>query len=131
MLLPIVDPYLEVIDSQEMPSKNFQINGEHIRGFTDDIAAVKQAAFLILNTEKGVYPIYPENYGIQTLDLIGKSFGLVASELQRRIKEALKFDERVLNVEEFEIYRVKDSIYVKFKVESIFGRFDLVFSNRM
>ena len=58
----------------EQPSQTYKMDleGNSVRGFTDNRDAVKQAVFRILNTERYQYIIYPWWYGIETLDLYGK-----------------------------------------------------------
>lgn len=133
MLVPTIDPYLSNEDNifKPMPSINFKIYNDTTKGKIDELEAVKQAVFLILSTERSMFPIYPAEYGITTIDLIGKDYGWVASELQRRIKEALLYDERVKDVVDFDFTRDEDSIDVGFVVESVFGRFDMDFKTGM
>lgn len=133
MLVPTIDPYLSNEENifKPMPSINFKIYNDTIKGKIDELEAVKQAVFLILSTERGMFPIYPAEYGITTIDLIGKDYGWVASELQRRIKESLSYDERVKDVVDFDCKRGRDSINVGFVVVSIFGRFDMDFKTKM
>ena len=57
-----------------------------------------QAIYLILSTERYQYLIYGWDYGIETGDLIGRPPDYVQSELKRRIREALMWDDRVTAV---------------------------------
>lgn len=65
----------------EQPSQTYKMDleGNSVRGFTDNRDAVKQAVFRILNTERYQYIIYPWWYGIETLDLYGKRVTYVLS----------------------------------------------------
>ena len=49
------------------PSKTYYMNLEkyRIQGNTDDIEAMPQAIFCILNTERGKYLAYSNNYGVE------------------------------------------------------------------
>ena len=66
-----------------------------IRGFTDELEAMKQAIYKIINTERYEYIIYSWNYGIELQDLFGQPIPYVYAELQRRISEALLADDRI------------------------------------
>jgi hypothetical protein len=92
-----------------------------MRRFVEGRQAVCQAAVKILSTERGRYPVYSRDYGIESQDLFGKSCDYVCAELQRRITEALTADLRITGVSDFTFDVCKGIIYVKFAVHSIFG----------
>lgn len=89
---------------------------DRINGYVDDLDAVKQAIYLILNTERYKHLIYSWDYGVELIDLIGKPIPYVLSELPRRIKEALIQDNRISDVTGFEFENVGKAIHVKFNV---------------
>lgn len=126
-LLPIIDEYAgDEIEQNQSSLVHFIKDTENIQGEVDGINSVKQACFCILATEQKIHPIYEENYGIETFDLIGKDYSYIASELKRRIIEALKTDERITDVKDFIINKVdKDSINIGFVVETIFGNISM------
>ena len=95
-----------------------------ISGMTDEVEAVQQAVYKILNTERYTYPIYTWDYGIELRDLFGKPIPWVYPELERRITEALTWDDRITSVTEFEFDNVKNSVHAKFTVNTIFGSFE-------
>lgn len=103
------------------------IDNESINGFiTDDIDAVKQAVYKILNTERYKHIIYSSNYGIELTELFGKPMPFVLPEIPRRIKEALIQDDRVKDVDDFRLEPDKTgNIQVDFTVRSIFGAFNV------
>ena len=93
-----------------------------LAGTVNDINAVKQACFCILATEQDIHKIYDKSYGLQTFDLIGKDYSYIASELKRRIREALMQDDRINDVRDFVIEKVKkDGIHLSFVVECQYG----------
>ena len=93
-----------------------------IRGYTDGLDAMKQAIFKILQTERYQYIMYSWNYGIETLDLYGEPISYVCPELERRITEALLWDERIESVDNFEFdLPQKGVIHVSFTAHTIFG----------
>ncbi|EGT4205726.1 DUF2634 domain-containing protein, partial [Clostridioides difficile] len=72
---------------RQEPSKTFKLHIEKskIDGICDDVEALKQTIFLILNTERYQHLIYSWNYGVELNDLIGEPISFVIPELERRI----------------------------------------------
>ena len=96
-----------------------------ISGYVDELEAMKQVVYKILNTERYQYVIYSWNYGIELMDLYGEPVSYVCAELERRISEALLQDDRIVSVDSFEYdYSKKGQVYVTFVVHTIFGDFD-------
>lgn len=110
----------------EQPSYTFKLNyqDENFRGFVDNLDAVKQAVYLILNTERYEYLIYDWDYGVEFSDLIGCEKNYAAAEIERRITEALIQDERIKAVENFEFEFGKKSVTAYFVVKTNFGEFE-------
>ena len=94
------------------------------KGKTDEIEAVKQAVYKILNTERYTYPIYSWNYGIELKDLFGQPIPWVYPELERRITEALVWDDRINSVTDFEFENFRNDVHVKFTVNTIYGSYE-------
>ena len=106
------------------PSKNYKMKFEQnsISGYVDELEAMKQVAYKILNTERYEYEIYSWNYGIELKDLIGEPVSYVVAELERRISEALLQDDRIESVDSFEYdYSKKGVVLVTFQVHTLFG----------
>ena len=92
---------------------------------SDELEAMKQVVYKILNTERYEYEIYSWNYGIELKDLIGEPVSYVVAELERRISEALLQDDRIESVDSFEYdYSKKGVVLVTFQVHTLFGNFD-------
>jgi phage baseplate assembly protein W len=110
----------------EVPSKTFFIdfNNNKIVGTVDGIDAVKQAVFLILNTERYENMVYDWDYGFETQDLIGMPIGYVYPELKRRIEEALMQDDRIESVDSFNFEKQSSAVTVSFTVTSTLGIFE-------
>lgn len=91
-------------------------------GYVDGRAAVEQAAYKILNTERGMDEIYRDQYGIELVDLYGMPIAYVIPELERRIKEALFMDDRITGVVnfDFDIPR-RGVLHVSFIITSNYG----------
>ena len=93
-----------------------------ISGFCDELEAMRQVIYKILNTERYQYIIYSWGYGIELVDLYGEPLTYVCPELQRRITEALVQDDRIESVDNF-IFDTSEKKIVKvtFTVHTIFG----------
>lgn len=128
-MLPVRDTDISTeYEFVESPTKTYamQLDGERIRGKTDERKAMEQAIYKILLTERYQYLIYSWNYGIELRDLFGKPIPYCCVELERRIKEALLQDERITNVYNFEFENPEfETIKVKFIADTIFGEVDI------
>ena len=114
------------VEEEQQPSLTYGIDFERgrIRGMIDEIEAVKQAVFLILQTERYRYLIYSADYGSELEGLIGRDQLFVRSELKRRIREALMQDDRIEDVTNFRLQFNGDSVLVRFTVISNFGEIE-------
>ena len=109
---------------EEQPTYTYKMNLDTgtIRGYTDGLDAMRQAIFKILQTERYQYVMYSWNYGVETLDLYGEPVSYVCPELERRITEALTWDERIKSVNNFEFDVIgKGVIHVSFVAHTVFG----------
>lgn len=121
------DGLLEDFDQAiEQPSKTFQLNPvkNRIVGFIDEIEALKQAIFLILNIERYDHIIYSWNYGVELNDLFGKPIPFVLPEIKRRVTEALVQDDRIDSVDTFKFEVNKGKVLATFTVHSIYGEIE-------
>lgn len=93
-----------------------------IRGNTDNLEAMEQVVYKIINTERYQYIIYGRNYGVQLIDLFGLPKTYVIPEIKRRITEALLWDDRITRVDNwtFSIPR-RGAVEAHFRVVTIFG----------
>ena len=103
MLTPIIDESLTDATDEPAPSLGYalDVNQGRVRGTVDELKAMQQAVLMILATEQGEHGIYGTDYGLKTVDLIGKPYTYATNELQRRIKEALLQDDRIAAVHSF------------------------------
>ena len=112
------------LEVEAQPSKNYKMYLEQniINGFCNELEAMQQVIYKILNTERYQCIIYSWNYGIELLDLYGEPVTYVCPELQRRITEALLQDDRIESVDNFEFNTSeKRTVKVTFTVHTIFG----------
>lgn len=93
-----------------------------ISGTVSGLIAVKQAARLILETERYNYIIYSYRYGTEISGLIGKPAEYACSELKRRISEALLQDDRIESVSDFSFQQSKGKSQVSFTIGTIYGQ---------
>lgn len=115
-MIPSVETLDTAITEVEIPSNTHKILyiKDRVSGHTDGLEAVKQAIYLILTTERYKFPIYDWYYGIQLIDLIGKQVTYVVPELERRIREALLEDDRIISVDQFQFDVQKKVVTVTF-----------------
>ena len=127
MIPSVQNELLIALDVETGPSKNYKMHIDHniINGCVDELEAVKQAVFKILNTERYRYPVYSWNYGIELDDLFGEPADYVCAELERRVREALTADDRIDSVDNFKFdVSKKKTVSVSFSVHSIYGSFE-------
>lgn len=124
-MIPSVTGFLEQdfeIETQPTNTYKMELESNLIRGYTDGQEAMKQAIFKILSTERYQYVMYSWNYGIELIDLYGEPVSYVCPELERRITEALIWDERIESVDNFEFnISKKGEVLVTFTAHTIFG----------
>lgn len=116
-----ISPDLE-ISHLNQTSKTYKLAETKIQGFADELEALQQAIYKVLNTEKYDYPIYSFSYGIELENLIGKDNGYVKIEFKRRIQECLLQDSRIQSVDNFEFAGTGDELHCTFEVNSIYGK---------
>lgn len=125
----MADNDILVADFEEeiLPSKTWHIDFDRnvITSFIDDLDAIRQTAVLTLATERYEFNIYSNQYGVELMDLFGENMQYVMSEIKRRVDEALRQDDRVTGVGNFEFTRDKRTLHVKFTVTSTAGNFNL------
>lgn len=129
-MLPEVNEMAELLAGEEEietePSLTYKLHmeGKRILGMADELDAMKQAVYKILNTERYQYLMYSWDYGIELQDLYGEPMPYVIPELERRVKEALLQDERILEVSDFSFEVLGNELCVEFVVKTIYGEFE-------
>lgn len=94
--------------------------------YDNNLTAMAQAIYKILNTERYENPIYSFNYGVELAELFGKPKEYAIPEIERRIKEALLQDDRITSIDNFEFSLGSDkkSVTCYFEVTTIFGKIE-------
>ena len=116
----------EDIEVEEIPTTTYLLNSatKQIEGTIDDLEAIKQAVFLMLNIERMDYEIYSDDYGVELDELIGSPIQYVLSELKRRITECLTYDERIDSVDDFDFEVAGGRVHATFCVYTVYGEFE-------
>lgn len=124
MLPGIEEDLSEGYEIEEGASLAWRLNENNGRvcGMVDEIEAVRQAVYCILNTERYEYIIYSWEYGVEFDDLFGEPLSYALPELKRRIAEALTQDNRIAGVRDFVFDADRRGIIsAAFTIETIYG----------
>lgn len=111
------------IETNTSKTYYLDIDKNRIIGMCDEEIAIRQAVYMILNTERFEHIIYSWNYGVEFKNLIGENKTYIIPELERVIKEALIQDDRINDVNNFEFKTDKKNIIVTFNVITDIGEF--------
>ncbi|WP_028563051.1 DUF2634 domain-containing protein [Paenibacillus pinihumi] len=111
-----------VFDQSEQPSRTYKLDmaSHRISGVIDNLDAVQQAVYKVLQTERFVHLIYTNNYGCEI------KVNAVDTEIERWINEALLQDERIQAIEDLRVQREGESALVEFTVVSTAGHFSVL-----
>lgn len=122
-MIPLIDTLLTPIKEVTYPSRTYKVllDKDRISGYTDEVDALIQTIYFILNTERYKFVIYSWNYGVELFDLFGKQMTYVIPEVERRVTEALIQDDRVVKVTNFKFEPIGHKLNVTFDVISIYG----------
>lgn len=127
MIPQVQDDIRQNFTFEALPSKTFRLNHNNltVTGTIDQIQAVEQAVFLILNVERYQWLIFSWNYGVELHNLIGKDPEYCLPEIERRVREALLQDDRITAVQDFQFEINKKQVLTTFTVVSIFGEINV------
>ncbi|MDR2360043.1 MAG: DUF2634 domain-containing protein [Oscillospiraceae bacterium] len=121
--LPI-DTTIEYVD---YPSLNWYADPltHRLTRMCDGKEAMNQSIEIILAVERFKYSIFTANFGMEYDRLIGSEYGWAASELQRRLEDAFKPDNRIIGVSDFRFARPSpDGMLCEFTVNTVYGGID-------
>ena len=109
------------------PSKTYKLSSNRIAGVVDRIEAVEQTIFHILMTERYAYPIYPDNYGVELEQYIGRGLNFLQAGIESTLREALTQDDRIIDIRVTNIEQGDDpdSAIVTFDVFTMFGQIEM------
>lgn len=111
------------VTTTEMVNGKFKVNQyDRILGYVDDLEAVKQAVYHILNTERYSCLIYDDNYGVELEQYIGKDLSFIKATIETTLSEALTYDLRITQVTVNSINKISSNeVLINFTVFSIYG----------
>lgn len=115
-----------LMEQRQQPSLTWALDFDRgrVAGRIDGIAAVKQAVYKALQTDRFWYDIYSANYGHELRTLLGKSPLYVQAEASRMVSEALLQDDRIKSVEGLSVHYVGEQLTVQFTVVTDQGKFE-------
>ncbi len=121
--LPSGTDFSDGLEFEEQPSCTWGIDKTTNRIVRDveGLQAVRQAVDIILHVERFAWQIYRSYSGMEWEGLIGQQVGYVAAELQRRLKEALAMDNRIVGISNFTYAVQGDALSASFTVNSVYG----------
>lgn len=117
---PILETSIQDVEYQNRTYR-IVIDSNRISGYCDGTDAVIQAIYLILGTERYVFPIYSWDYGIELNSLFGKQMPFVIAEIPVRVRDALLVDNRISDVTDFVFDRNGKQLHVQFTVVTNVG----------
>ena len=117
----------KILEEVENSNRTYKLDftKNRITSEIDNIEALKQTIYCILNTERYENLIYSWNYGSELKALVGKDKDFVIGDLKRRITEALLVDDRINAIDNFEYKVDKNTLIVNFRVFSIYGEISI------
>jgi phage baseplate assembly protein W len=112
---------INIVTTKPAPSKTYEFdfdNGEVTGGMIDGADAIRQYVRKALSTPRFRHLIYTSSYGNQLEELVGQDLPteLLETEIPRIVSEALEYDDRIADVNDFVIDRQGDQLYVEFTV---------------
>lgn len=107
----------------QQPTKTyyFDIETGEIRRTIDGLEAIKQFIWKAIVTERYKHVIYSDDYGCELYSIIGMSDAtdeFVQSEMERSIREALIYDDRIKDVYNIKITPDLDGVFIECTVET-------------
>ena len=118
------DDLIQDYDIAEQTTRTYRLNfdGRNSAGMLDGREAMKQAIYLILNTERYRYEMYSWDYGIELEELIGdQNSDTLQVNVRNAITDALIQDDRITEVSDFEFKREHERLSVTFSVTTTEG----------
>lgn len=88
----------------------------------DQEEAIKQFVYIALRTQRFLHPIYTQDYGSQIAEVIRDkdiTEELRLSEVERMVREALIYDERIEDVNNYQMHKIEDKYYASFDLITV------------
>lgn len=121
---------IKVEEAPEMPTKTFALDLDNgrIAGYVDGVEAVKQAAMVMLLSERFDTLIFDPQFGSELDDIIGYedvTQEFRDAEIRRAIPDALMRDGRILGVDSIEASYSDDNAHIRVWLNTVYGETDL------
>ena len=111
-----------VIVPHKTKTYKVSFDGKPSFGMLDGVEALKQTIYMILHAERYKWPVFSWNYGVELEKCFGQADRtLLMLDIQRGITDALKQDERVKDVTDFQFSFGRKNVQVSFLVDSTEG----------
>lgn len=117
---------MDVVSASEDNAPSLTLDETDLFREVDGVEALKQSIRRMLTTERFSRTIYDHSYGIESEDLFGNDAEFVDIEIERRVKEALYEDDRILDIHGFDKVFVDNEYRLSFTVDTIFGALEEV-----
>ena len=132
MALDIPIPFETIENEQEKTSRTYRIDWDEGRiiGFIDGLEAMMQFIKKVLHTPRFRFLIYSRQYGNEIIDtVIDKDVTreYIETEIPFLVTDALIYDSRIfrvynIGIEFKDTYPMKDSCFINFDVDTIYGK---------
>lgn len=125
-MIPMSDIEIRFTETktQTLPSKTWKIypDAARITSSTDKLNALVQSIKYRLITPRGVYKIYPDDYGIDLIGLADEKPPLLWADLANEIRNTLAQDDRISGADGF-VFTMngKTDVVAAFTVYTIYG----------
>lgn len=125
-MIPDVIVNNEPLEETEQPSLTWKLDFDsgRITGKIDELEAVRQSVFKILQSDRFWHDIYSFDYGHELKSLLGSNPLIAESETKRMVREALMQDDRIREVTTIEVGITDDYLTARFLVVTDYGSFD-------
>lgn len=119
--LEIEEDRIEIVEVTLEPALTYEFNfetGQFTGGLIDEEDAVRQFILKAILTPRFRHLIYDDENGCEIEDLIEQDlpFDYTKSEVQRMIKEAIIYDDRISDVGNFSVEQTTDKLWIQFTV---------------
>lgn len=125
VMLGIEEEDLQDVESYKY---SYEENQTVVTGSGKTVRSSPQEAYIFwvmkcVLTERYAHEAYDSDYGVEFLAIMREGYPrqIAESEIRRSVKEALLVDSRTINVTDFRFQWERDSCYITFKVESVYG----------
>lgn len=100
-------------DKFKYNSKDYKLSddGTRIEGVTNGTDEIAQTLYFIINIERYKYATVSSNTGVELVDKFGEDPNLVNMKIVNTIKEAFLNDDRVKEILDIELQRVRRGVY--------------------